>query len=168
MVKRKRQAAREPDSINVSAPKKQRSKGLQLEEMQSDLRQKYLNEIDAIQRSTATDPETWANLEPVTARIEKLKQYLELIDCLKLDDPQAASTNKKDMATETSCPICFEEMVSPKSILCCSNGHAICSDCEKQVKECPVCRQRFDQEGRPQRNKFAERLIAAYYSESKE
>ena len=153
---------REPDSINVSAPKKQRSKGLQLEEMQSDLRQKYLNEIDAIQRSTAT----------VTARIEKLKQYLdsflELIDGLKLDDPQAASTNKKDMATETSCPICFEEMVSPKSILCCSNGHAICSDCEKQVKECPVCRESFDQEGRPQRNKFAERLIAAYYSESKE
>ena len=130
--------------------------------MKSDLRQKYLNEIDAIQRSTATDPEAWANLEPTMAHIAKLNRYVEHIDCLKLDDQKASTKNKEDLATEISCPICFEEMVSPKLILCCSNGHAICSDCEKQVKYCPVCRESFDKKGRPQRNKFAERLIAVY------
>merc|ERR1712029_721551 len=45
-----------------------------LNTMKSDLRQKYINEIDAIQRSTATDPDTWVNLEPTMAQIAKLNQ----------------------------------------------------------------------------------------------
>ena len=48
--------------------------------MKSDLRQKYINEIDAIQRSTATDPDTWANLEPTMAQIAKLNQLLEKVN----------------------------------------------------------------------------------------
>lgn len=131
--------------------------------MKSDLRQKYINEIDAIQRSTATDPDTWANLEPTMAQIAKLNQFLEKIDSLKLDDDSpGASNTRDDLATEISCPICFEEMVNPKLILCCSNGHAICSECDSKVKYCPVCRESFEKKGRPQRNKFAERLIAVY------
>lgn len=134
-----------------------------LNAMKSDLRQKYINEIDAIQRSTATDPDTWANLEPTMAQIAKLNQFLEKIDSLKLDDDSpGASNTRDDLATEISCPICFEEMVNPKLILCCSNGHAICSECDSKVKYCPVCRESFEKKGRPQRNKFAERLIAVY------
>ena len=121
--------------------------------MKSDLRQKYINEIDAIQRSTATDPDTWVNLEPTMAQIAKLNQLLEKIDSLKLDDNSpGASTIRDDLATEISCPICFEEMVNPKMILCCSNGHAICSECDSKVKYCPVCRENFEKKGRPQRN----------------
>ena len=48
--------------------------------MKSDLRQKYINEIDAIQRSTATDPDTWVNLEPTMAQIAKLNQLLEKVN----------------------------------------------------------------------------------------
>ena len=29
---------------------------------------------------------------------------------------------KQDVAAEICCPICFEEMVAPKKILCCTNG----------------------------------------------
>jgi hypothetical protein len=71
------------------------------------------------------------------------------------------------LSDEVCCPICFEEMISPKLILCCSNGHAICSTCDKKVKFCPVCRENFDQVGRPKRNKFAERLIRAYLGQQK-
>lgn len=37
-------------------------------------------------------------------------------------------TKQQDVHHEICCPICFEEMVTPKQILCCSNGHAVCSD----------------------------------------
>ena len=32
---------------------------------------------------------------------------------------------KQDVAAEICCPICFEEMVAPKKILCCTNGKQI-------------------------------------------
>ena len=37
-------------------------------------------------------------------------------------------TKQQDVHHEICCPICFEEMATPKQILCCSNGHAVCSD----------------------------------------
>jgi len=84
------------------------------------------------------------------------------------DDPPETSKNvKEDFLTEIACPICFEDMVSPKLIMCCTNGHAICSECETKVKFCPVCRESFKKEGRPQRCQFAERLIAVFLDSTK-
>ena len=88
----------------------------------------------------------------------------QTLKCMKF---ACAPCTTSELVNEISCPICFEEMVSPKQILCCTNGHAICSDCDRKVKYCPVCRESFDQNGRPQRNKFAERLIALYLESKK-
>ena len=131
--------------------------------LKSDLRHKYLTEIDAIQRSVASDPETWNNLEDSMTQIAKLNQLLQHTDDLTLGPRQDQNTKPNaDLVQEICCPICFEEMVSPKLILCCTNGHAICSDCDKQVQSCPSCRECFVKNGRPKRNKFAERLISLY------
>ena len=81
--------------------------------------------------------------------------------------PETSKDNKEDFLNEIACPICFEEMVSPKFVMCCTNGHAICSDCETKVKACPVCRESFKKDSRPQRCKFAERLIAVYMESTK-
>ena len=119
--------------------------------------------INAMTKWYLENVEKLADLEPTMEQIAKLNQLLEKIDSLKLDDNSpGVSTTRDDLATEISCPICFEEMVNPKLILCCSNGHAICSECDSKVKYCPVCRESFEKKGRPQRNKFAERLIAVY------
>merc|ERR1719225_550808 len=38
------------------------------------LREKYLNDIDVIQRSTARDPEAWKRLDQITGEIETLQK----------------------------------------------------------------------------------------------
>ena len=39
------------------------------------------------------------------------------------------------------CPICFEIPFHPRTVLQCTDGHCICSECRKKVKNCPECRQ---------------------------
>merc|ERR1719427_671414 len=41
------------------------------------LREKYLNDIDVIQRSTARDPEAWTKLDEITEEIEPFKKLLK-------------------------------------------------------------------------------------------
>ena len=40
------------------------------------------------------------------------------------------------------CPVYIEEMVPPKKIFQCSNGHAFCEQCKDNpsVSSCPICR----------------------------
>jgi len=149
------------------------SKDSRLTTLKTHLREKYLNDIDVIQRSTAQDPEAWTKLEEITAQIEAIKKLLRDTEDLILP-PSDQETNqnqpgsnqgqifkeKQDVAAEICCPICFEEMVAPKKILCCTNGHPICSDCDDKVKSCPVCRETFGKA--PRRNPFAERLISVF------
>merc|ERR1711963_476731 len=76
-------------------------------------------------------------------------------------------TKQQDVHHEICCPICFEEMATPKQILCCFNGHAVCSDCLPLIKVCPVCRIPFEKAGKPQRNLYAERLVSVYMTSLK-
>jgi len=130
------------------------------------LREKYLNDIDVIQRSTARDPEAWTKLDEITEQIETLNKLLRDTDDLILQPDQENGQNqqpfneKPQIAAEICCPICFEEMTPPKQILCCTNGHPVCSDCDGKVKICPVCRETFGKASR--RNPFAERLISVF------
>ena len=139
----------------------------------TDLRVKYINELDAIERSTASDPESWKDLESSVKRTQELQELVTSVDDLILlenhdqnKDPNLANSTWTD---EISCPVCFEEMVGPKSIFVCSNGHPICSDCERKIKICPTCRESYvgNGKGKPQRAKFAERLIAFYVESQK-
>ena len=117
------------------------------------LREKYLHEIDVIQRSTAEDPESWTKLDEISAQIENLQKLLKDIDDLTL------LSNQERLFDEICCPICFEEMVPPRNVLCCPNGHPICSKCEVQVKTCPTCRMQLDEKSGLRRNPLAEGLI---------
>ena len=90
--------------------------------------------------------------------VQILRKHYKQVHGLSNEEAQA----KTVLATQVCCPICFEELVNPKMILCCSNGHAICSECESNAKYCPVCKENFEKKGRPQRAKFSERLIAVY------
>ena len=134
--------------------------------IKAHLRQKYLNEIDVIHRSTAEDPEAWDKLDQVSTQIQHLSKLLKDTDDLILpstttEENDASSSSLRALRDELCCPICFEEMVSPKKILCCRNGHPICSDCDGQVQLCPVCRVNLKElPGR--RNQLAERLISAF------
>ena len=140
--------------------------------IQADLRKQYLNEIEAIQRRVGGDDESWDSLtlDQTVEEIAQLQRRLAATDDLVLDQdknpPNTASEKQAPLDQEICCPICFEEMITPKQILCCSNGHAICSDCIRQIKACPVCRESFQIEkagGKlPKRNFFAERLVSLY------
>merc|ERR1711953_866027 len=52
------------------------------------LREKYLNDIDVIQRSTARDPEAWKNIEKITEEIETLQKLLRDTEDLTLPTNQ--------------------------------------------------------------------------------
>ena len=147
--------------------------------IQADLRKQYLNEIEAIQRRVGGDDESWDSLtlDQTKEEIAQLQQklaatddlVLDQSDCLVLDQdknsPNTAGEKEAPLDQEICCPICFEEMITPKQILCCSNGHAICSICIGQIKACPVCRESFqgkDGGKKPKRNFFAERIVSLY------
>ena len=59
------------------------------------------------------------------------------------------------------CPICFEEMLPPKKIFQCSQGHLLCEICFKKVSEstklCPFCK--IDVVATPIRNRALEEAI---------
>ena len=146
--------------------------------MQADLRKQYLNEIEAIQRRVGGDDESWdsLSLDQTVEEIAQLQRRLAATDDLVLgqentNNPPNTSEKQAPLDQEICCPICFEEMITPKQILCCSNGHAICSDCIKQIKACPVCRESFqvkESGGKiPKRNLFAERLVSLYLQSMK-
>ena len=65
----------------------------------------------------------------------------------------------KDLNKE--CPICFEEMLPPKKIFQCSQGHLLCDICFKKVSEstkvCPFCKR--DVVTTPIRNRALEEAI---------
>merc|ERR1719273_2340006 len=52
--------------------------------LKTHLREKYLSDIDVIQRSTAHDPEAWTKLDEITEQIESLKKLLRDTDDLIL------------------------------------------------------------------------------------
>ena len=137
-----------------------------LNTFKTDLRNKYINELDAIQRSAASDPEAWKDFENSVKRTQELQELVNSVDDLVLlensEQNENLNVNDSNLNDEISCPVCFEDMVSPKSVLVCSNGHPICSDCERKIKSCPVCRECYAHDGKPKRAKFAERLIAMY------
>ena len=59
------------------------------------------------------------------------------------------------------CPICFEEMLTPRKIFQCSQGHLLCENCFKKVsdstKVCPFCK--TDVVTTPIRNRALEEAI---------
>ena len=136
-----------------------------LEIFQITLREKYLKEIDVLQRSTYNDQESWANLDEITKKIQNLYSLLEQVDNLTLTGKENhfAELTNKIIEDEMSCPICFEVMGPPKKIVVCKNGHPLCMDCDEKVSACPVCRKKFTPRPKSKtetrRNLFGERLV---------
>ncbi|XP_046667481.1 E3 ubiquitin-protein ligase sina-like [Homalodisca vitripennis] len=43
-----------------------------------------------------------------------------------------------------TCPVCFSRLCNSPSV--CVNGHAVCSDCDDNLSQCPICSASFSQE----------------------
>ena len=48
-----------------------------------------------------------------------------------------------DKREEVECPVCCEEMATPRTIFQCSQGHPVCSSCRPRLVHCPSCREAF-------------------------
>ena len=96
-----------------------------------------------------------AYVDKVNRSINQLADQLKSLDVRKL----LGSTSS---VSDLECPVCLEEMVPPRRIWQCSDGHAICEDCRKrpEVKNCPTCRQTI-----VGRNTLAEKLAKSIYGE---
>ena len=70
--------------------------------IKTDLRKKYLNDIDVIQRSTAEDPESWTKLDEVSEQIETLKRLLRHTEDLLL--PKNQDDNSTNHSVNLSFP----------------------------------------------------------------
>jgi transposase-like protein len=59
--------------------------------------------------------------------------------------PPISLSEMTDIVEEFDCPVCFDQMVSPKKIYSCSNDHYICSIClaDPKIFQCPQCREDF-------------------------
>ncbi len=139
-----------------------------LERIQSHLRDKFLSEIDVVQRRVAEDPESWGEeqLEEAASQIKELTDVLELVDSLRLIEG-AGGTSRAHRTSrgggegeETCCPICCEDFLPPRMIFSCINGHNLCSECldRLEASQCSECREDFGVNP-PRRNFLAERLV---------
>ena len=104
---------------------------------------KYTAEIKAIE-SRSTD-------------YERLKREYDFYEkCFREENYNVII---KDL--EKECPICCEEMLPPKKIFQCSEGHVLCEICFKKVSEstkvCPFCK--IDLVATPIRNRALEEAI---------
>ena len=134
-----------------------------IKRMQTDLRVKYLSEIETIQRRVAGDPEAWTaeKLDEAAREIDGLHKVLLLTDALNLNEDEDDHVGGDDQQHDlTSCPVCFESFLPPRKIFSCVNGHGICSVCLPKVGSnvCSVCRDKFGP-GYPARNRMAEKLV---------
>ena len=59
------------------------------------------------------------------------------------------------------CPVCFETISCPLTILSCTNDHYICSECCKGagIKACPICRECFEK-NLPKRRIQSEKILS--------
>ncbi len=102
----------------------------------------------------------------VEAKI-KVKNYKDLILQEWVGDKQKASSSVDQSAKSAleeledlcECPVCFEHM-SGKGVVDCSNGHCLCRECARVVRECPMCREDFA-ERPPMRRRAVEEFTAA-------
>ena len=55
---------------------------------------------------------------------------------------------------ELECPVCLEEMMPPRKIWMCQNGHSVCGECRPKVARCPSCKRSLDI-----RNRLSEKIV---------
>merc|ERR1712133_342793 len=80
---------------------------------------------------------------------------------LKLCDKSSRSMKRKfqeddDKDYAPECPVCMTEILPPKMIFKCSEGHFFCSDCKARLEACATCP---EQNGYIGRNRFVEKRI---------
>ena len=46
--------------------------------------------------------------------------------------------------SELECPVCLDEMLPPRQIWMCQNGHSVCGECQPKVAGCPSCNLALD------------------------
>ena len=63
---------------------------------------------------------------------------------IKNETPRSIS-EQSETKKDFECPVCFEDMVYPRKIYSCFNGHYICSVClsNPRIQKCPICRDDF-------------------------
>ena len=74
-----------------------------------------------------------ASLSPLRARAASLLRSLSLL------------TSRPAQLQCPECPVCYESLRPPASILQCASGHLLCGGCAARVEQfiCPTCREEF-------------------------
>ncbi len=73
------------------------------------------------------------------------------------DNPNNRRSAAMEANADLECPVCLQTRHDCR-IYQCSNGHLICDNCYKQVRECPTCREQLPT--KPIRCIIAEKEIA--------
>jgi len=75
---------------------------------------------------------------------EKAKRELVMDQQRLLEETRVAIDEEQDyiICREMECPVCLTEMLPPTKIWQCSNGHALCQSCRRNInRKCPTCRE---------------------------
>ncbi len=136
-----------------------------LDRMRCILRREYLSDIESVQRRVSSDPGQWAkkDFEAAIGEIKDLTGLIDMVDSLELRGRYSSNGREVDggavVEGETSCPICYEDYLPPKTIFSCANGHSVCKQCLDRMSGhyCSQCREDFWFRP-PRRNRLAEKL----------
>ena len=98
--------------------------------------------------------------EKLLKELKDMKQLLSEKDEQLKDYQKKEETRRKlieEKEANLECPVCLETATVP--IYMCLQSHLICSDCRPSVTCCPVCRERYRDQGNYRRHRYAEREL---------
>ena len=100
-------------------------------------------------------------INTISARINKTKLSLkkaneEMLTSMKRKFLEEEKKEDSDLIPE--CPVCLDEMLPPKKIYQCEEGHLLCSDCRPKLKTkaCVTC---TNKSGYKSRSRFIEDIV---------
>ena len=85
-------------------------------------------------------------LKKSNTHLRSIKVYKTYLSDILKHKTQCSISELSGRKEDFECPVCFEDMVQPKKIFSCFNGHYICSVCvsDSRIKKCPICRDDFN------------------------
>ena len=98
--------------------------------------------VEAIERLEGNNSSSPPELQP------KSKEDSEMVNFIR--------KQIKEREASLECPVCFETASAP--IFACPEMHLICSSCCPKLKECPECREKY--QNPPRRHRFREETAA--------
>ena len=125
------------------------------------LRRRHAREINTMEDDNERERQNKMNanqneLNSISKQLEESKQLISRASKTMFTNMKRKFEKEDEVVPE--CPLCMGEMVPPKLIYQCSEGHLVCSECRPKVnhKGCATCR---NQDGYSSRCRYLEDLV---------